>query len=367
MLLAHGVPPFALDHVPTGVHQNNRRKGGLSPPLLGAAVAMWLRLLSRLLRCRPRLMFLFLSQNKSGFARDALLILTAAAFGTRVVAQVQGSNFGNFYQHAHPALQRLIRLTVSRLARVILLAERHRPQFAGLLPADRIRVMPNPVAAEAFEVVQPDHDGHEGCTVFFMGHLSQAKGFVDLVAAAPTVLDAVPGARFVFAGDWLQAENNILFDESGRPLNTDPALPHQRWKALQRRYGERVQLAGVVRGPDKTSAFRSADVFAFPSYSEGFPMVVLEAMAAGLPLVVTPVGALPEVLAPGANACFVQPGDVDGLAQVLLRLAQDPAARCAMGQANRALAEQRFSVDAVVAQLSAILLEVVEPAAARSP
>ena len=75
-----------------------------------------------------------------------------------------------------------------------------------------------------------------------------------------------------------------------------------------------------VDGHEKEALFKQSDIFILPSYSEGFPLSVLEAMSYGLPLIVTPVGALPEVLKEGENCFFVKPGSVSDLTRALTQL-----------------------------------------------
>ena len=97
--------------------------------------------------------------------------------------------------------------------------------------------------------------------------------------------------------------------------------------------------------------FEEADIFILPSYFENFPIAVLEAMAAGLPLIVTPVGALPEVLNEGEHCLFIKAGDIDGLADRLKQLVAAPEQRAAMGAANAALFRQEFDRPAILAKI----------------
>jgi glycosyltransferase involved in cell wall biosynthesis len=184
-------------------------------------------------------------------------------------------------------------------------------------------------------------------TVLYVGHLSTAKGFGDALDAIPRVLAERPDMRFEFAGDWLIHERNIFYDDNGRPVPERGALKEQ-WQHLVARFPDNLRLLGTVSGSDKLEAFRRADIFLFPSYSEGFPMAVLEAMASGLPLVATPVGALAEVLHEGVHGHLVSPGDAAGLADMLLALARDDEGRLRMGERNRNEVVDRFSLEACV-------------------
>jgi glycosyltransferase involved in cell wall biosynthesis len=106
-----------------------------------------------------------------------------------------------------------------------------------------------------------------------------------------------------------------------------------------------VEISGIITGADKRHFFERSSVFVLVSYAEAFPVAVLEAMAAGAPLIVTPVGALPEILKEGENALFVQPGDVSALVAAIEKLKGDPALCAKMSDNNRRLAG-RFSQQA---------------------
>jgi glycosyltransferase involved in cell wall biosynthesis len=286
------------------------------------------------------------------------VIIIAWIFGAKVIAHVRGSNFENFYRYVEPAFQRLIRFVIKRLTLVILLAERFRVQFRGLLPDDRIRVLYNAVDTHLFDDDKPRRlEDDITLTVLFIGHLSAAKGFLDVLKAAPQVLRAVPSLAFSFAGEWLEAEKNILYDEAGHRLEHDSKAIRQLWSELQHWYDGRLRYLGVLTRLEVVAVIKAAHIFVLPSYSEGFPMAVLEAMAGGLPMVVTPVGTLAEVLEDGVNCIFVSPGDVDALAKALIELANRPELRERIGQANRELVRIRFSMEAMAERLSSFFKE----------
>ncbi len=110
-------------------------------------------------------------------------------------------------------------------------------------------------------------------------------------------------------------------------------------------------MLGWIAGEDKVRAFERAAIYCLPSYSEGLPVSVLEAMAAGLPVVSTAIAGTPEAVAEGENGFLIVPGDRAALADRLIRLARDPSLRSGMGGAGRAIAEERFGSEAIAARL----------------
>ena len=90
-----------------------------------------------------------------------------------------------------------------------------------------------------------------------------------------------------------------------------------------------------------------ADIFLLPSYGENLPNAILEAMAAALPIICTPVGALPEMLDEGEHALFVPLGDLEALTQALMRCASSPELRATMGAHNREAVTAQYEFEAI--------------------
>ncbi len=122
---------------------------------------------------------------------------------------------------------------------------------------------------------------------------------------------------------------------------------------------ESVSLPGWVVGEAKLQAFLGADVFVLPSYTEGLPNALVEAMAAGLPVVTTPVGSIPDVVTDGVNGLLFQPGDREGLKRCLRRLASDLDLRQRLGAAGGCLAKDRFTPEVASRKLAATLTAAV--------
>lgn len=145
-----------------------------------------------------------------------------------------------------------------------------------------------------------------------VGNLTAKKDQAMLLAAFATVLDASPTARLVMVG--------------GGPLEQD-----LRARAARMGIGASVTFTGVR--PDVPRLLPAFDVFALSSRFEGLPIALLEALAAGLPVVATTAGGIPEVVEDGREGFLVAPGDAGAMAGRLLRLIEDPELREAMGEA----------------------------------
>jgi glycosyltransferase involved in cell wall biosynthesis len=137
-----------------------------------------------------------------------------------------------------------------------------------------------------------------------------------------------------------------------------PAEDDIRRRVAMMGLGDDVDLRGYVTGDDLDSAYREAALFVLPSYREGFPLVVMEAMDHGLPVVTTPIRGCADHLEPGVNALFAPPRDAESLADALLRLLADPASQARIGAANR-LKVREFAPEVVMPRYVEILRSVV--------
>jgi glycosyltransferase involved in cell wall biosynthesis len=119
-----------------------------------------------------------------------------------------------------------------------------------------------------------------------------------------------------------------------------PQQPHDEEATLASRalydLEQAVELTGPLLGESLYERFRSADLFVLPSYNEGLPVVLYEAGAFELPVITTPVGAIPDLMVHEVNGLLVKPGDVEALAAAITRLAADPALRRSLAARLRA-------------------------------
>lgn len=240
-------------------------------------------------------------------------------------------------QAASAPAARPVRWALDRAAAIVVLSSGWRPVLTAMTANRRIVVLPNPVDCAA---IRPPADPaiRRPDTVLFLGDFTPRKGAADLLAAAPAVLAQHPGARFVLCG----------------------GEPSAALQALAAPLGEAAVFPGFVRGPAKWQQLQQAALFVLPSYAEGAPVALLEAMAAGLPVVVTPVGGVPDIVQAGRNGLVVTPGDRAALAAAISRLLADPAERQAMGARNRRQALAEFDLPTYADKLMALYTEVAQ-------
>jgi len=184
--------------------------------------------------------------------------------------------------------------------------------------------------------------------VTFVGHLSMRKGIVTLSDAIPLVLRRFPDARFAVVGPGADAA-----EEFRRRLMAHGTEAAVRWLDTFR--------------DDLTDILASSDVFVLPSVADPFPVVLLEAMRCGLPVVATRSGGAEELVEHGVTGRLVPVGDAGALAEAIAALLAEPAARVAMGQAGRARLEERFPYSGFIRGMEQVLSEALAADQSRRP
>jgi glycosyltransferase involved in cell wall biosynthesis len=258
----------------------------------------------------------------TSFVRKLPLILTAKAMRKRVIFHVHACTFEEAF---NGPVGPVIRWVLSSVHKVIALSPIWAADIQSRFPKANIVSLPNPVIVPAKDIVRPPEK--KEARILFLGRLEPRKGFGDLLMAMPAVLAVVPTAKAVFAGD-----GDI---EGARLLSAKLNISAS------------VEFLGFLRGEEKIAELRSASILCLPSYLEGVPMAVLEAMSNGIPVVTTPVGGIPDVIRSGENGLLVSPGDVDGLAHALVSLLTNPTLSATIGNAGFESVELFHSVDHV--------------------
>ena len=179
-------------------------------------------------------------------------------------------------------------------------------------------------------------------TLLYVGTVSSLdthKGIAVLIEAMRTVVTAHPEVQLLLVG------------------NGDASAYKAQAKAAG--IDAHIHFLGGKYGDDLANHFRKASVFVLPTFNDSFGMVVLEAMASGLPVVSTPVGAIPMMVHEGKNGYLVQPGDQEALAEKLLSLLDNPSTAEAFGKRGRALSLHGFDWGVKATQTNELLTAVL--------
>jgi glycosyltransferase involved in cell wall biosynthesis len=281
-----------------------------------------------------------IAQEFPALVRDVAFLLIARAARRSVIVHLHGGSFGHFYASRRSITRLLLRFTIGRAAVGIVLTESLRPALECVIPPKRVSVVSNgiDVPHARDRTIRSDNTIH----ILFLSSLYRWKGPLVFIEAFARAHQECPFLRGTVAGDWPSDETRIQTLGLARGLGVDGML----------------HFPGAVAGEAKRALFESADIFCFASLvPEGQPLVILEAMGAGLPVVAPAWPGIADTVVDGATGLLVPEGSPEALADGLLQLARDSDHRLRLGAAGRRRYERFFTQDAFGVRM----IQVIRP------
>lgn len=318
-----------------------RSLGDLEKPSLRKLMrAFWLML--RLVGALPRAKALYICFAPTGgaYIRDSLYVLIAKLFRVPAVLHLHGRGLPAMRQSKLAlAFQKAVFANQS----VILLGESLRSEISGL--ACHATIIPNCLDLASF--AEPPRGGwrpSEPVKLLWLSNLFRAKGIETLIAACQTIRERGLDFELTIAG----AEGDV----------SEPQL-HER--LLHYGIKDTAIYIGSVESKGKANAFSNADLFVFPSHyaNEAQPLVVLEAMAAGVPVITSDIATLPEFVRDGQTGFLCPPQNPTMLAETIIRAIEFPDETSRMRNAAYDLCKARFNQERFAAQITSLLSEVI--------
>lgn len=264
--------------------------------------------------------------------RKSVVIAVCRALGVPVVLHLHAAQLHHFYRGLPKPLQRLTRWIFSLPARCIVLghaAERFVTEELEV-DANKVEIVINGVPAPAIprRVRMPD----SAFRILFLGNLSERKGVSDLLKAL-----AQPG-----------------FDRQRLMVSIAGGGDIEGYQKLANELGvnDFVRFEGWADQAKASELLAASDILVLPSYDEGLPLVILEALANGVAVVCTPVGEIPSVLSDGVNASFVMAGDIAGIALGLQKVINSGELRNRLEINGKLIYDARFSMQRFFANIA---------------
>jgi glycosyltransferase involved in cell wall biosynthesis len=309
------------------------RGGGsilLSPFHLAWAV---LRIFAGAARGRLAVVHLNLAERGSVY-RKGVLLYAARLVGVKVLLHLHAAQIIAFHASLPRPGRALLRGMFRSADHVVVLGELWRRwviETFGVAP-QAISVVNNGVPATPL----PREKRADGAPfrLLFLGNLLERKGIADLLHAL-----ALPAAK---------GADLVLTVAGGGAVDTYKQM------AAELGIADRVQFTGWLDQATARRQVTQADALVLPAYDEGLPLVILEAMATGVPVVCTPVGAIPEVFADRETALFVPPGDREALAAALVELSNDAALQERLSSEGLGVYHRRFTMTAFAQSMAAL-------------
>ena len=314
------------------------------------------RLLRALMRVRPDVVLVHAAPSLS-FLRDWIFMVAARLTGAKVICHYHGTLHTRFPSGETRSGRLIGRFLMAAAHRVIVLGPTYQREMGKAWRRDDVTWAPNMADIALFRDMPADTPAPwlapGDKAVLFVGRLSAPKGIYDLFDAIPRVLERHPEANFVLVG---VAERDAL----------EPVI---RAEAERRGIAARITFLGSLEGREKAAAFVTSRLIVVPSWTEAFPLVIPEAMAAGLPVIATTVGAIPDFVKDGEDGFLIAPKNPHMLAHSICRLLDDEGLRQRISKRVRERAPREFAIEigcGKVAKLAKDML-VSMPAAKFNP
>jgi glycosyltransferase involved in cell wall biosynthesis len=339
-----------LVYLPTVSHRRLRDSGTVSLRNVVIALSQYVRFVSCLARFRPQIVHVHTSCGIA-WLKDTFFLLAAKTCGCRVVLHMHSSYFAGF--NATPTRRSLSRWYTRQILihadAVVTVAAEWARRLERAIPGCRTYSLLNCVVVDTVRAPLRRRTG--SARALFIGSVGPSKGVFDLLEAMRQLKSRGSQLHLSVAGD------------EERPGD----LRRARAVLAESGLDETCEFVGPVRGEAKTRLLEDSDLFVLPSYNEGLPVALLEALAAGLAVVATPVGGIPEVVLDGHNGFLVPCGDAGALADRLALLADDRDLRDLFGQRSHEIAGQLVDVRPYVRQLADLYESLADGSAGQSP
>ncbi|MGE0030819.1 MAG: glycosyltransferase [Steroidobacteraceae bacterium] len=294
-------------------------------------------------RTRARVVHVNTSLNAGAFWRDLAYVLAARFCGARVVYQVHGGALPQQFFAGIRILDSVLRAALGLADQIVVLARSELAAYRRFLPGRPVLLAPNAIPCAPLPTPRTPATSL-ALRLVYIGRLVREKGVQDLLQALAAMKRDASPPQLVIAGG-------------------GPEEPRLRRLAAELGLDGAVTFAGPVTGADKTRLLRESDLFVLPSYAEGLPYAVLESMAAGTAVVVTPVGAIPDLVTEGIHGAYIPARDPAAIARVLGSLAADRERLARMGCAANARVRETCSIDRLAGRLAEVYGGLSDPRA----
>ncbi|MFZ1701745.1 MAG: glycosyltransferase family 4 protein [Pyrinomonadaceae bacterium] len=273
---------------------------------------------------QPSLTYIHLGSNASLY-RESIFIYVGKILGKRVIGHFHAGDVSLYLPRQRKLAQHFIRNALNSCDELIACSQESARQLRILAASPRITVINNAINTDGFDVTSANTEKTEveaPTRILFVGAMGKLKGERDLLHAIATASNAGANIKASLLGYGAKSLGNLAAE-----LGISTLIEH----------------IGPVPFAERIQFFLRADIFVLPTYAEAMPISVIEAMAAGLPVISTTVGGIPELITDGVNGILVEAGDVKALTDKILTLCRDKPMRQTLG--NNALQSARTDLD----------------------
>ncbi|WP_321413118.1 glycosyltransferase family 4 protein [uncultured Desulfobacter sp.] len=266
--------------------------------------------------------------------RKYFLFRIVEQFNCKTIYHFHGASFLESYVSKSPFFQHKINYLFRNVDRVICLSNTWEKQIAELIPGTARTVVIQNTVSLPERRTEKDHQEKKEVYILFLGLIGDRKGIFDLLKVMVKLKKAGHRLKLYVGGN---GDVNKL-EQTIDSLNIRDMVAYKGW----------------VTGKDKETLYLNSDLYVLPSYGEGMPMSILEAMSYGLPVISTDVGGIPDLIEDDKTGFLIEPGDLHGMFNKIEILIKDRKLRSRMGMNARKKIEKEYNFDANISKLDAL-------------
>ncbi|MHA1846000.1 MAG: glycosyltransferase family 4 protein [Promethearchaeota archaeon] len=273
--------------------------------------------------------------------KSIIFLVLGGIFKAKMIGHLHGGAFNKFWNDISGKRRKFATKFLNSLNHLVVLGKYWEAFMKKQIKAD-ISVVYNPID-NYFENATKNSDIENRNNILFVGSVGKRKGVFDIVECANLLKNKI------------DFKINIV----GPQETTDDI---EKISNLIKKYNLKkyINLVGPLYGKQKINIFNNSAIFLFPSYNENFPLVIIEAASAGLAIITTPVGALPEFFEHNKSVIFIEPGNIDQISKAIVELINDDEKRILLGKAAREVFLSKLNRKKIFESLDQIYQKVLK-------
>lgn len=278
--------------------------------------------------------------ERGSFYRKYIAFLICKTFGKKIIVHMHGAEFKEFYRDSNNVIKSKIIKLLTGVDVVLVLGKQWQEYVLSLDKGINAIILKNAVNTTNEIITKSE----EKINILFLAVLIERKGIFDLIEAAKLIKDENKLSNFKL---------NFVIAGSGEE--------EQKSKDVVNRYklDNQFKFVGWVNGEQKKQLLKDSDIFVLPSYNEGLPVAILEAMSYGIPVISTNVGSIEEAIKHEYNGFIHSPGDINMLKEYIEGLVVDSKKWKRFSENSKKIIEKEYSTKEYFKNIESIYLNLI--------